>query len=80
MADEPPLDVRDIFDDAWESDQRLAMDVIQYPAEKRDAVLQRMGILLPEIAVEVGCPHEMASEFGAAMEQRANGAPRQNEP
>ena len=32
MADEPPLDVRDIFDDAWESDQRLAMDVIQYPA------------------------------------------------
>jgi hypothetical protein len=57
MADVPPLDVRDIFDDAWESAQRLAMDVIQYPAEKRDAVLQRMGILRTEIAVEVGCPH-----------------------
>ena len=69
MADEPPLDVQDIFDHAWESAQRLAIDVIQYPAEKRDAVLQRMGTILTEIASEAGCPHEMAREFGAAMEQ-----------
>lgn len=69
MADEPPPDVRDIFDDAWESAQRLAIDVIQYPAEKRDAVLQRMGTILTEIAGEAGCPHEMAREFGAATEQ-----------
>jgi hypothetical protein len=69
MADVPPPDVRDIFNDAWESAQRLAIDVIQYPAEKRDAVVQRMGTILTEIASEAGCPHEMAREFGAAMEQ-----------
>ena len=69
MADVPPPDVRDIFNDAWESAQRLAIDVIQYPAEKRDAVVQRVGTILTEIASEAGCPHEMAREFGAAMEQ-----------
>jgi hypothetical protein len=69
MADEPPPDVRDIFDDAWESAQRLAIDVIQYPAEKRDAVMQHMGTILIGIASEAGYPHNMAREFGAAMEQ-----------
>jgi hypothetical protein len=69
MADEPPPDVRDIFDDAWESAQSLAIDVVQYPPEKRDAVVQRMGAILTDIASEAGCPHEMACEFGAAMEQ-----------
>jgi hypothetical protein len=61
--------LRDKFDHAWESAQRLAIGVIQYPAEKRDAVLQRMGAILTEIASVAGCPHDMAREFGTAMEQ-----------
>ena len=69
MADEPPPDVQDIFDHAWEPAQRLAIDVIQYPTEKRDAVLQRMGTILTEIASAAGCPHEMAREFGVSLEQ-----------
>jgi hypothetical protein len=28
-----------------------------------------VGIMLTEIASEAGCPHELAREFGAAMEQ-----------
>ena len=27
----------------WQSAQRLAIDVIEYPADKRDEVMQRMG-------------------------------------
>jgi hypothetical protein len=69
MAEPAPPDVRNIFDHAWESAQRLAIDVIEYPDEKRDAVMQRMGTILTEIAIEAGCPREMAREFGAAMEQ-----------
>ena len=69
MADEPPPDVQDLFDDAWQSAQSLAIDVMQYPAEKPDAVVKRMGTILTEIASEAGCPREMARGFGAAMEQ-----------
>ena len=31
--------------------------------------MQRMGVLLTEVAQEAGCSHEMALEFGDAMEQ-----------
>ena len=69
MADPAPLAVRDMLDHAWESAQRLAIDVIEYAADKRDEVMRRMGILLTEVALEAGCTHEQAHEFGAAMEQ-----------
>jgi phytoene/squalene synthetase len=69
MADPVPPDVRDIFDKAWESAQRMAMDVIEFPDAKRDAAMRRMGMILTEIASEAGCPHEMAREFGDTMEQ-----------
>jgi hypothetical protein len=69
MADEPPPDVQDLFDDAWQSAQSLAIDVMQYPAEKPDAVVKRMRTILTEIASEAGCPREMARGFGAAMKQ-----------
>jgi len=35
----------------------------------RDEVMQRMGSLLTEVALDAGCPYEMAREFGTAMEQ-----------
>jgi hypothetical protein len=69
MPDPTPLAVRDILEHAAESAQRLAIDVIEYPASKRDEVIQRMGVLLTEVAQEAGCTHEMAHEFGDAMEQ-----------
>ena len=69
MAEPVPPDVRDIFDNAWESAQRLAIYVIGFPVEERDAVMQRMGIILTEIVVEAGCPHEMALEFSTALEE-----------
>jgi hypothetical protein len=50
-----------------ESAQRLAINVIEYLADKRDEVMQRMGSLLTD--VEAGCKHEMMLEFGNAMEQ-----------
>ena len=55
------------------SAQRLAIEVIEYPANKRDQVMQCMGSLLTEVAREAGCTHEMAHEFGAAMEQTIRG-------
>jgi hypothetical protein len=68
--DDPALPaVRGMLDNALESAQRLAIDVIEYPADKRDEVMQRMGVLLTEVAQEAGCCHEMALEFGNAMEQ-----------
>lgn len=69
MADPVAPIVQDVLDHAWQSAQRLAIDVIEYPADKRDEVMQRMGILFTEVAREAGCTHEMALEFGAAMEQ-----------
>jgi hypothetical protein len=69
MVDSVPLAVRDMRDNALESVQRLAIDVIEYPADKRDEVMRRMGVLLTEVAREAGCTHEMATEFGDAMEQ-----------
>ena len=69
MAELAPPDLRDIFENAWESAQRLAIDVIGFPVEMRDAVMQRMGAVLTEIAVEAGCPHEMALEFSTALEE-----------
>jgi hypothetical protein len=38
----PPA-VQDVLDHAWQSAQRLAIDMIEYPADKRDEVVQRMG-------------------------------------
>jgi hypothetical protein len=58
-----------MLDHALESAQRLAIDVIEYPADKRDEVMQRMGVLLTEVAQEAGCTHEMAREFGEVMKQ-----------
>jgi hypothetical protein len=69
MAEPAPHDVRDIFDHAWDSAQCLAIDVIEFPEDKRDAVMHRMGTVLIENANEADCPHEMAHDFGAAMEK-----------
>jgi hypothetical protein len=69
MDDPAQPDVGDLFDHAWESAQRLASDVTGYPVDQRDEVMQRMGSLLTEVALEAGCSHEMACEFGTAMEQ-----------
>jgi hypothetical protein len=69
MADRLPPVMQDVLDHAWQSAQRLAIDVIEYPADKRDEVMQRMGILFTEVARDAGCTHSMAREFGAAMEQ-----------
>ena len=69
MADPIPRAVQDVLDHAWQSAQRLAIDVIEYPADKRDEVMQRMGSLFTEVAREAGCTDQMAREFGDAMEQ-----------
>jgi hypothetical protein len=42
---------------------------MDYSADKRYQMMQRMGVLLTEIALEAGCTREQAHEFGAAMEQ-----------
>jgi hypothetical protein len=60
MYDSAPPVTRDVLDHAWQSAQRLTADVIEYPAEKRDEVMPRMGVMLAEIAREAGCTHEMA--------------------
>jgi hypothetical protein len=73
MADPAPPVIRDILDHAWVSAQRLAIEVIEYPTNKRDQVMQCMGSLLVEVARQAGCPHEAAREFGAAMEQTIRG-------
>jgi hypothetical protein len=69
MADPVAPIVQDVLDRAWQSAQRLVIDVIEYPTAKRDEAMQRMGILFTEVARHAGCTHEMAREFGAAMEQ-----------
>ena len=69
MADPIPPVVQDVLDHAWQSAQRLAIDVIEYPTDKRDEVMQRMGSLFTEVAREAGCADQIALEFGAAMEQ-----------
>ena len=51
MADSVPRAVLDVLNHAWQSAQRLAMDVIEYPADKRDEVMQRMGSLFNLFAV-----------------------------
>ena len=58
-----------MLDHALESAQRLAIDVIEYPADKRDEVMQRIGGLITDVACEASCTHEMALEFGTALEQ-----------
>jgi hypothetical protein len=53
--------------------QRLAIEVIEYPADKRDQVMQCMGSLFVEETRQAGCPHKAAREVGAAMEQTIRG-------
>jgi hypothetical protein len=69
MADPISSDLQAIIDHAWQSAQRLATDVIEYPHDQRDEVMRRMGSLLQEVALEAGCTYEKAREFGAEMEQ-----------
>jgi predicted transcriptional regulator len=57
MADPIPPVVQDVRDHAWQSAQRLAIEV-----------MQRMGSLFTEVAREAGCTEQMAREFAAAME------------
>jgi len=73
MADPAPPVIRDVLDHAWDVAQRLAIEVIEYPANKRDQAMQCMGSLFVEVARQAGCPHEAAPEFGAAMEQTIRG-------
>jgi hypothetical protein len=68
MDDPVPPVVPDVLDHAWQSAQRLAIDVINYPANQREEVMRHMGSLLSEVAREAGCTHEMAREFGNAMQ------------
>ena len=68
--DEPEVAISlSTLDHALESAQRLAIDVIEYPSDKRDEVMRRMGILLTEIALEAGCTGDKAREFGTSMEE-----------
>ena len=69
MADPLPPDLQAVLDHAWQSAQRLAMDVIEYPHDQRDEVMRSMGNLLEEAAQEAGCFQQKAREFGAEMEQ-----------
>jgi hypothetical protein len=69
MDDPVPLVVPDVLHHAWQSAQRPAIDVINYPTDQRDEVMRHMGSLLTEVAHEAGCTHEMAREFGNAAEQ-----------
>jgi hypothetical protein len=55
VSDPVPPDLQAILDNTWQSAQRLAMGVIEYPHDQRDEVLRRMGILLEEVAQEAGC-------------------------
>src|ERR1700704_1636058 len=73
MADPAPPVIRDVLDHAWDVAQRLAIEVIEYTTNKRDHVMQCMGSLLVEVARQAGCPHEVAREFGVAMEQVIRG-------
>ena len=47
-----PPDLQAVLDLAWQSAQRLAIDVIEYPPEQRDEVMRRMGGLFAEVALE----------------------------
>ena len=69
MADPVPSTEEDVLDDLLASAQRSAIDVVEYPADQRDEVMQRMGILLTEMAREASCTPELALEFGTALEQ-----------
>jgi hypothetical protein len=73
MAYPAPPVIRDVLDHAWDLAQRLAIEVIEYPANKRNQVMQCMGSLLVEVARQAGCPHEAAREFCYAMEQTIRG-------
>ncbi len=46
----------------------VTLELGRYSSDKRDEVMQRMRVLLTEVAQEAGCAHEMALEFGGAME------------
>ena len=61
-----------MLDHAWDVAQRLAIEVIEYPADKRDQVMQCIGSLLVEVARQAGCP-KAAQESGYAMEQTIRG-------
>jgi len=68
--DEPEVAISlSTLEHALESAQRLAIDVIEYPSDKRDEVMRRMGILLTKIALEAGCTGDKAREFGTSMEE-----------
>jgi hypothetical protein len=69
MENQVPADLQAMLDHAWQSAQRLAIDVIGYPREQRDRVMRCIGDLFAEIAREAGCTHELAREYGDAMEQ-----------
>ena len=64
-----PRTEQGVLDDLLASARQLAINVVEYPADQRDEVMQRMGILLTEVAQEAGCTHEIAIEFRATMEQ-----------
>jgi hypothetical protein len=73
MADPVPRTEQDLLDDLLASAQQLAIDVVEYPADQRDEVMQRISGLITDVACETGCTHEAAREFGAAMEQTIRG-------
>jgi hypothetical protein len=58
-----------VLNDLLESARRLAIDVVEYPAYRRDEVMQRIGGRITDVACEAGCTHEMALEFGTTMER-----------
>lgn len=43
MDDPLPPDLQAVLDHAWQSAQRLAIDVIGYTPEQRDEVMRNMG-------------------------------------
>jgi hypothetical protein len=43
MVEPAPPVIHDVLDHAWDVAQRLAIEVIEYPADKRDQVVQVHG-------------------------------------
>jgi hypothetical protein len=64
-----PRTEQDVLHDLLESAQRLAIELVDCPSDKRGEAMQRIGGLLTEVACEAGCTHKMALEFAAAIAQ-----------
>jgi hypothetical protein len=64
-----PRTEQGVLDDLLASARQLAINVVEYPADQRDEVMQRIGDRITEVACEAGCTHEMALEFGTTMER-----------